>query len=312
MTLNRTVFLGSCAALALPAVAARAQALPPITIATVAVDALAVPFYAQEMGFFAKAGLNVTIQQISNGAAITAGVVSGSFDVGGSNVGSLIIAASKKLPIALVSPAGEYNGKEPVLCVLTLKSSPIKTAKDLEGKIVGTSPLGSIGQYVTNLWMDKNGGDSAKLKWIELAFSQAQAALVEGRIDAAVVSEPFVTQNLGIARILAAPYAAVGPRVQTTAYFSTTSWAQANPQLVSRFVAVMRDTAAWANENPGKSGEILAHYSKIGRNLIATMSRVHYSEKLLPALIQPTIDMMAKYKVIEAPFDAGTMLYRSR
>jgi NitT/TauT family transport system substrate-binding protein len=308
--LKRTAFLSGCAAaLALPALPARAQANSKINIGTVAIDALAVPFYAQDMGFFAKAGLDVTISQVNNGAAVTAGVVGGAYDIGGSNIGSLIIASSKGLPITLVTPAGEYNGREALLGILVTKSSPIKTAKDLEGKIIGTTPLGNIGQYVADNWVDKNGGDSTKLKWVEISFAETEAALVAGRIDAAVVSEPFVTQIRTVGRMLAAPYAAVAPRFQTTAYFSSKQWTQANPQLLARYITVIRETAAWANKNQQKSGDILAKYSKIDRDLIARMSRIHYGEDLVPSLLQPTIELMARYKAIDAPFSADTFLY---
>ena len=310
--MKRNLFLASgSAALTLRARPACAQALPKITIATVAIDALAVPFYALDMGFFAKAGLDVSIQQISNGAAIAAGVLSGSFDIGGSNIGSLIIAANRKLPITLVAPAGEYNGREALLGILVARPSAIKSAKDLDGKTIGTTPLGNIGQYVADQWIDKNGGDSTKVKWVELPFAESQSALVQGRIDAAVVSEPFVSQIETVGHLLASPYAAVAPRIQTTAYFSSKQWAQTNPQLVARFSGVIRDTASWANRNPQKSGEILAKYSKIEPDVVAKMPRIYYGDSLVPGLLQPMIDLMARYKAIDAPFPADTFLYKA-
>ena len=40
-------------------------------------------------------------------------------------------------------------------------------------------------------WVDKNGGSSAKVKFIELPFPQMEAALVAGKVDAISVQEPL-------------------------------------------------------------------------------------------------------------------------
>jgi ABC-type nitrate/sulfonate/bicarbonate transport system substrate-binding protein len=65
--------------------------------------------------------------------------------------------------------------------------------------------------------------------------------------------------------------------------------------LVSRFAAVIHDTAVWANKNPQQSGDILAKCDKIEPAVIAAMARNHYAEQINPALMQPLIDAAAKY-----------------
>jgi ABC-type nitrate/sulfonate/bicarbonate transport system substrate-binding protein len=70
----------------------------------------------------------------------------------------------------------------------------------------------------------------------------------------------------------------------------------------------MRETALWANQNPVKSGEILAKYSKIDPAVVATMARAHYADRLTPALMQPLIDASAKYNDFK-PFPATELIY---
>jgi ABC-type nitrate/sulfonate/bicarbonate transport system substrate-binding protein len=48
-----------------------------VRIATSPIDSAAEPYYAQEMGFFRNAQLNVEVQTISNGASIATAVASG-------------------------------------------------------------------------------------------------------------------------------------------------------------------------------------------------------------------------------------------
>jgi hypothetical protein len=66
--------------------------------------------------------------------------------------------------------------------------------------------------------------------------------------------------------------------------------------------------AVWANQNTMKSGEILAKYTKLDPTAIATMTRVRFGEQLTPTLMQPFIDVFAKYNGFSA-FPARELIY---
>jgi hypothetical protein len=70
----------------------------------------------------------------------------------------------------------------------------------------------------------------------------------------------------------------------------------------------MRQTAVWANGNQARSGEILAKYSNIDPSVLNTMTRSHYAERLEPALLQPLIDVSAKYAKFNT-FPAQELIY---
>ena len=61
-----------------------------------------------KQGFFSKRGLDVTVKTAAGGAAIIPAVVSGGPQFGGSNVVSVLIAATKGLPIHMVA-AGTFG-----------------------------------------------------------------------------------------------------------------------------------------------------------------------------------------------------------
>ncbi len=56
--------------------------MPAITVGTDPTDTYAEPYYAQDIGFFKAAGLDATVTDLQNGAAIAAVVASGAVDVG--------------------------------------------------------------------------------------------------------------------------------------------------------------------------------------------------------------------------------------
>jgi NitT/TauT family transport system substrate-binding protein len=286
-------------------------AAPPriaLSIATVASDPLALPLYAKELGFFDKAGIDATINSTMNGAAVTSAVAGGAVDIGGSNASTLVLAFKKGVPITVVAPGGLYSLKSPVQLLVVPKSSPIMTPKDLEGKIVAVSPLKSISEYAPEAWIDKNGGDSSKVKFVELPFGEMEAAMLQGRVQASFFTEPYISKAKATSRVLGDPYTAVAPQFLTAAFFTGTALSKTHPDTVTRFAAVMRQTAAWANANRQKSGEILAATAKLDASIVSKMSRVTYAETLTPELIQPNIELFARFKVIES-FNAKEMIY---
>jgi NitT/TauT family transport system substrate-binding protein len=111
-------------------------------------------------------------------------------------------------------------------------------------------------------------------------------------------------------RVAGDPFTAISPDFLIGAWFTSTSWAQAHPDLVKRFQAVMRETAAWANAHPAQSAQILAKYTKISPALLRTMARASYSPDVDPRQIQPVIDAAAKYGIIDGGFPAASMIYR--
>jgi NitT/TauT family transport system substrate-binding protein len=283
-----------------------------LKVATIPIDTGAEAFYGLDQGFFKKAGLDVSIERITNGPAIAAAVASGAVDVGFSNLVSLAIAFKRGVPITLIAPAGMYSTKAPTSTCVVAVNSPIKTAKDLNGKVFATNGLKNIGEFGPRAWIDKNGGDSSTVKFVEMPFPDMAGALTQGRIDAAVMAEPTMTESKGQTRFLSNCYDGIGSNYMIGAYFATTAWAGAHPDLVRKFQNAIRDTAQWANKNPAASAVILARESKMNPEIAAKMYRSVYPERLEAGVIQPVIDITAKYGALPASFPATDMMFQSR
>jgi NitT/TauT family transport system substrate-binding protein len=305
----RIAIVGFALSFAIIPAVGNAQSTATIRLATIPIDTGAEAFYAADQGFFKSNGLDIAIERISNGSAITAAVVSGSLDIGFSNVVSLAIAFQHGVPITLIAPASVYNTKAPTTVCSVASASPIKSAKDLNGKIFATNGLKNIGEFAPRAWIDRNGGDSSTVKFVEMPFPDMAAALAAGRIDAAVLAEPTATVAKTQLRFLSKCYDGVGNDYLLGAWFVTTAWANAHPDLVKKFQQAMRDTAVWANANHRATAAILATEAKIDPEIALRMNRAPYSERLDPAQIQPVIDVAAKYGALPAPFPAASLIY---
>jgi NitT/TauT family transport system substrate-binding protein len=308
---RRTALVSTAAAFVAPLLPRRVRAQgKTLKIALVPIDNNALPFFAKEMGFFEKAGLAADVQQMQSGAAMTAAVAGGSIDIASSNIVQLSVAHEKHIPFTVVAPAGLYLPSAATTILMVAHSSPLKTAKDLAGKTIAVTGLGSISQFAPMAWIDKNGGDSKTAKFVEMPVQQMADALVQGRIDAAVVQEPFITQAKKTCRIFADVFGAIAPSYLISAYFGTSDWAKANPDLVRAFQHVMRDTAIWANKNHEKTADILVNTLHVDAALVPTMTRAVFAETLRTADLQPVIDCAAKYGGV-SPFPASELIYRA-
>jgi len=109
----------------------------------------------------------------------------------------------------------------------------------------GVSGLNDLTYYATRAWIDKHGGNSAAVKFIELPFPAMAAAVAQRRIDAAYVIEPFLTASAGDLHILSRAAESVAPRYQATGWIASESWLQSHADVALRFGSVMRRTAIW-------------------------------------------------------------------
>jgi NitT/TauT family transport system substrate-binding protein len=298
-------------ALALPFVAspATSQTKDKITIAYIAVDSTAAVLYANDLGFFDKAELDVTLMPLPNGGAIAAAVASGQVDFGVGNVIAIETAHSNNVPLTLVAPGASNVNGAPSNVVIVAKNSQLQKASDLNGKIVASSTVRGIQDLILRAWMDKNGGDSSTVKFIEIPVPQAEVVVAQGRADAALTVEPFITQARADTRVFANPFEVLGDNYLITAYFALTPWALAHAGQVARFASAIRAAGDWANKNQSRSASILAKYAKLDPDVVNRTVRSHYSLTLTPAQLQPTIDTAARYKFIDHSFPAQDLIY---
>lgn len=284
----------------------------PVRIAALTIDASAACYYAQEQGFFKNAGLDAEIQGITSGGAIVAAVTSGAIDVGFANLVSAVAAFSRNLPVTIVAPGSVDVETMPTNALVVTPGSTIRTGNDFNGKTMATSTLRNIVQFAAQLWVDKHGGDSSTIRFVEMPFSAMGDALVAGRIDAAIVAEPFMTEVKGKTRVIAYPMSAIGPRVQLGGWLANTTWARANPTVVAAFNNAIVKANEWGNAHHDLSAQILAKHGNLDADVLTKMNRATYATRLVPAELQPAIDVAARYGAIAQSIPVEKMLFTPR
>jgi ABC-type nitrate/sulfonate/bicarbonate transport system substrate-binding protein len=134
------------------------------------------------------------------------------------------------------------------------------------------------------------------------------AALKQGRIDAAMISEPFLTQEHDDIEVLADAFAAVAPEWISAVFVASKAWVTANPDGARRFIAAMHETGRWANTHKADTAKILSPLSGVPLTTFAAMTRTSYTDALTKALMQPGIDAAARYGALKTPFDTNEIV----
>jgi NitT/TauT family transport system substrate-binding protein len=312
--MKRSTFtLVTAAAAAGAAAPARAQALTTFRFGTAAVESYALGMYAQEAGFFKKQGLDAQITYFNGGGAVLTALIGGSLDYGCVNLGATSNAFVKGIPVAVFAGGGLYTSESPTTILAVGKdNAAIKTGKDLNGKTAGVSTLKDLQQAAIMKWVDSTGGDSSTLKFAEMPIPQVPAALNAGRIDVGIVLEPVLTSVKSDIRVIAKCYDAIAKKLMISAHLGLRDYLQRNAATTRKIQAALTETAAWANANHDKAGEILTRVAKIPVATISAMARTEYTEKLEVATIQPVLDASAQYKFLERPVKATDLYWSGR
>ena len=265
-----------------------AAAPTPIRIANLGfTEASALPVYAQQSGIFKKYGIDATVTTFNGGGAIISAIAGGSLDAGFSNITSAVAAIQRGIPIVVLHAANLTTAGHPDALLMKARASKIKTGADLNGKIIAVTTLGGTLQLGAEAWIDKNGGDSKTVHFVELPTSNMAAALKQGRIDGAMISEPFLTQQAADIEPIADAFAAIAPEWISAVFVASKAWVTANPDAARRFVAAMHETAKWANTHHADTAKILSPLSGVPLATFNLMEHTTYTDLLTKALMQP-------------------------
>jgi NitT/TauT family transport system substrate-binding protein len=306
----RSAFLASAAAAALLSRAAGAQTVTTLR-ATSAIDDAATPFlWAIDSGLFRKNGFDASLERATSGAAAASAVIGGSFEIGKSSVVSLLTAHSHGLPLLIIAPAGDYDSSNVTTAIAVKPDSTIRTGADLNGKTVAVSAINDSFSISMRTWVDAHGGDSSTLKLIELPMSSVTLALSTGRIDAAVLIQPFLAPALaaGSVRSIGDPVSALGAHHTDSAWFTTIEYTQKNPDVIARFMRTIRDAAIYVNGHHAETAYLLTKFALVQANDVGKM-RMIQGVRLDPQNLQILIDACARYKLIPERFDARDLIY---
>jgi NitT/TauT family transport system substrate-binding protein len=247
-------------------------------------------------GFFTQQKLDVTPKIIQSGATIVASTVSGALPIGFSNNTSLLIAASKGLPLRLVA-AGNQAANGDYAAVFSRADSGIKSPQDLVGKRIAVNSLSNVGPLTINAALEASGVDYKKVSYVEVAFPDMAAALTQKRVDTVWAVEPFASaiKAAGGSQIVMRPYPLISPHFPVASYFTSTQYQTSHGSVVDRFRNAMNQSLQYAQQHPDEVRKILPSYIKLSQQVADQVVLPEWSTDLGKNLLTQSADWAQKY-----------------
>ncbi len=167
-----------------------ASPVSPVTIAVPTQINSALAIVATSQGLFQKADVNVISKPFVLGRDALKSVIDGKADLAVVSDTAFMFSLhdGNKLDIVASISQGRRS-----LAVVTHNDRGIKTLKDLSGKSVGLS-MGTNLTYFLDMILQTQGIPSSEVNLVDLKTSDVIFAFETGRVDAAVVFQPFISK----------------------------------------------------------------------------------------------------------------------
>jgi NitT/TauT family transport system substrate-binding protein len=271
------------------------------------------PLYlGQSKGFFKDEQLEIEPQTTQGGAEVTAGVVSGDFDLGFAATEPLMAARDRDLPVTIVSQGVQASAdpdRDWGQLIVPAKSG-VRRLQDVEGKTVAVNALKSMPELCVRVVLDRAGVDTDKVKFTEVPFPEMGAALDAGRVDAIAAVEPFVTQALGAdGRSLGSYLAAIEPKMTVATYFTLERYTEENRDVVERFTRAMNRSLDYAQSHPDEARRAVTGYTEIPPAVADEMILPFWSSDLNEATIELVARESKRFGIVESEPDVDGMIW---
>jgi NitT/TauT family transport system substrate-binding protein len=298
--------LAGCGATTTAGATTSANGTTALTVGTSPTLGNASLYLAAQDGTFAAHHLSMTPQVLLSGASAVPLLLNGQIQFAAADPVSALTAISKKTPLVIVALGNSVSTDQAKDTSATLlkSDSPIHSAADFAGRTVAVNALNSLAAVAARAGIDAAGGDSSKVKFVELPIPQMVAAVQAGRVDAASVAEPYLTQ--GVAAGLKVDH--TGSLSQTLAgvpqlvYLTSKSYLDSHPDVVKAFEQSIAAANSALLTDPSKIRTIGLKSTTVDPALLAKV--------ILPVFDPPTLTvdplakletMMVRYKLLDAP-----------
>ncbi len=171
-----------------------------ITIGILKVAGAAPVYIAQEKGYFAAEGLNADFVFFDAAEPIAVAAVSGSIDIGavGTSAGMFSLGAQGALKL-IAGQAREFPGFQTLAFIASNHAyeSGFKSYKDLGGRAITVSQIGSGSHYSLTLIAEKYGIELNTIRVLPLqSIANQISAVAGGQADGAVVTSTPVMPSV--------------------------------------------------------------------------------------------------------------------
>jgi NitT/TauT family transport system substrate-binding protein len=213
------------------------------------------PLYiAKDKGLFEKYGLDVELMIIDDESQYAAAMASGNIDALGNVLDREVIHYAKGTPEVVLFAMDESSGGDGIIA-----TADVKDLADLEGKNIGLDKS-STSYFFFLTAIEKAGVAEDALTIHEMGASDAGAAFVAGRLDAAVSWEPWLSKASeregGHVLVSSKDF----PRTIVDVFVMRRDFADKHPEAAVGMTKAWFDAITWYGEHTDEGNAIMAKH----------------------------------------------------
>jgi NitT/TauT family transport system substrate-binding protein len=172
-----------------------AYSLTTVKVGLLKLSSSAPIFIGMEKGFFEAEGIRVEPVWFRSAQPIAVATASGDIDVGATGLtAGLYNSVAQGIKIAIVADKGrEWPGYKLTALMVDREQTGLRDLKDLKGKRVGITQMGSTFHYILGNLLDKQGLNLSDVKVVPLgSLTAMRDTILSHQIDSAFVVQPHV------------------------------------------------------------------------------------------------------------------------
>jgi NitT/TauT family transport system substrate-binding protein len=279
-------------------------------------------FVALYDGLFAREGLHVNFTPATSSETVISAQVKGQFDITGGNYVSYIqaeAAGEANLDIFAEGSVMEPGDQG----IYVAPNSPIKSLTDLRGRTVAINAPKNILYLLTASVLAEHGISANSVKFVTTYnFPAMPAALKAGKIDAAVLPEPFASvaeQADGAVPLVDLDQGAT-TNFPVEGYVVTKQWAQKYPRTLAAFDRALEQGQEIADSNRAAVEQAMEDLPTkpvplgVSKQTAAVMALDNYPFSSGPVgsvdevRLQRVVDVMQQFLGFDSSFNINSML----
>ena len=213
---------------------------------------------ANDKGFFKKHALDAELVRFESGPDMGTALLGGSIQIGMIGTPGLVNAAVAGRPLMAIVDNGSNvvgpSGYEYYTGLVVLDKSPVKTLGDLKGKKIAINVLKANSEAQTVMqvlrWNKEHPEQKLDLnndvQFITIPFGSMPTALEQGRVDAASMIEPFMTQLRQKRKVrVVAPVSYALPNWPVSFGIVRLDYGEKNVNVLEKFLAAWFEAVDW-------------------------------------------------------------------
>lgn len=253
-----------------------------ITVGGPALEQSALLYIAQDQGFFAKNGLNVTIHDdYPTGVGPVRDMVSGKLNVSVSAEYPVLAPIFNGENISIIGAIDKYENEE----IIGRRDRGITNISDLKGKRIGL-PKGTILEFFLGRFLELHGISRQDVTRVDVNASQSLDAIAGGDVDAIMYFQPHVYRILERLGDNGISWSGQSSQQLYAVMTSRNDWIERYPGQINRFLVSLDQALDYSISHHAETEIIVQKRLKLTDAYLATVwPKHHFSLSLDQSLL---------------------------